>query len=100
MVEEKTLVVDNHILKTRPGDYKSENYFRAVDCLEDNRRIVMRRAEGRCVTVNDTAWMMRILPYIANYFFVDRDLLLQYWSEDYAVKAMNEIKQINVKLGE
>lgn len=79
----KHLIVDNRILCTEPNDENSQNYFRAAECFEQNRRFIL--VEGK--EKNDVVWMMRILPYIAKYFNVDRKMLLKNWIEDYGLKV-------------
>lgn len=81
----KSLIVDNYQLKTRLKDYLSENLFAAENCLQKNCRFIF---EGNKIC-NDMAWMMKILPYIAIYFNVNRKELLKLWIKDYGLQAMN-----------
>ena len=80
------LVIDDFVLLTRPSDENSENGFRATDCLEQNRRFIIK--DGK--RYNDTEWMMKILPHIAKYFKLDRKDILKWWAEEYGIKAIEE----------
>ncbi len=86
----KPLVVDNIILCTDPEDYQSGNGFKATKVLERSRRIKLDNG----VITNDTPWMMRILPKIAEYFDVGRSELLGWWAQEYGAIAMMQRKAL------
>lgn len=77
------LIVDNVVLKTYPTDENSENGFRAAECLEQNRRFIFKYSKE----VNDTTWMMRILPSIAKYFNLNRHDVLKWWCAEHGLMA-------------
>lgn len=84
-----TLIVDNHVLYTEPGDYHSGNGFTASKRLEQNKRIIRSSINGFTLR-RDMVWFMKTLPAIAEFFGLGRTELLGWWMEDYGLPEFIE----------
>ncbi len=86
----KPIVVDGRVLYIERNDYHSGNGFAAAKRLNQNRRTKIDNG----VITNDTPWMMRILPLIAEYFGLQRNDVLRWWMEDFGVATMMQMRKL------